>query len=70
MTHGHDKISICVLKIWGTSIFKPLRLIFNHCSDNGIYMYGWKNAVVPIHKKSDKQILKNYRPLFLLPTYS
>ena len=39
MTHGHDKISICVLKIWGTSIFKPLRLTSNHCLDNGIYIY-------------------------------
>ena len=29
----------------------------------------WKKAnnVVPIHKKSDKQILKNYRPVSLLP---
>ena len=35
--HGHDKISICMIKICSTSIWKPLTLIFNHCIDNGIY---------------------------------
>ena len=30
----------------------------------------WKKAnVVPVHKKGDKQILKNYRPVSLLPIY-
>ena len=58
--HGHDKISICMIKICSTSICKPLRFIFNHCIDNGIYPCERKKAnVVPIHEKGDKQTLKN-----------
>ena len=50
--HGHDKMSIRMIKICSTSICKPLRLIFNHCIDNGIYPCEWKKAnVVPVHKK-------------------
>ena len=64
--HGHDKISIRILKIW-ISIYKPLRLIFNHCIDNGIYPCEWKKADSQIHKKGDIQTLKNYRPVSLLP---
>ena len=40
--HGHDKINIRMIKIYSTSICKPLRFIFNHCIDNGIYPREWK----------------------------
>ena len=66
--HGHDKMSIRMIKICSTSICKPLRLIFNHCIKSGIYPCEWKKAnVVPIHKKGDKQTFKNYRSVSLLP---
>ena len=29
--HGHDKISICMIKICNTFICQPLKLIFSHC---------------------------------------
>ena len=50
------------------TICKPLRLIFNHCIDNGIYPCKWeKTNAVPVHKKGDEQTLKSYRPVSLLP---
>ena len=66
--HGHDKISIWMLKICGNSLCRPLELIFNDCLVNGIFPSVWKKGnIVPGHKKNDKQRLKNYRPISLLP---
>ena len=55
--HGHDMISICMLKICGESIHKPLESIFRASLNDGRFSSEWKKAnVVPIHKKDDKQI--------------
>ena len=65
--HGYDMISIRMLKICDKSICKPLELIFQSCIKHGKFPNEWKMAnMVPVHKKSDKQIL-NYRPVSLLP---
>ena len=57
-----------MLKICDKSICKPLELIFKSCIRHGKFPSEWKMTnVVPVHKKSDKQILKNYRPVSLLP---
>ena len=66
--HGHDKISIRMLQLYGNSICKPLELIFQQAMESGSFPSEWKKGnVVPIHKKDDKQCLKNYRPISLLP---
>ena len=66
--HGHDMISIPMLKLCGDSICKPLVLIFKTCLRNGRFPLEWKKVnVVPIHNKGDKQTIKNYRPVSLLP---
>ena len=66
--YGYDMISIRMLKICDKSICKPLELIFQSCIKHKKFPNERKMAnVVPVHKKSDKQILKNYRQLSLLP---
>ena len=66
--HGHDSISIRMLKMCGCAIYKPLAIIFKQCVDTGIFPFEWKKGnIVPIHKKGDKQTLKNYGLVSLLP---
>ena len=46
----------------------PLKIIFSNILQTGIYPDAWKLAnVTPILKKGDKQLIKNYRPISLLP---
>ena len=59
-----------VFECWlcGNSICKPLELIFQQTMESGSFPSEWKKGnVVPIHKKDDKQCLKNYHPISLLP---
>ena len=61
-------LSIRMLKLCGESIYKPLNLILKSCLETGQFPSDWKKAnVVPVFKKGDKQLLKNYRPISLLP---
>ena len=66
--YGHDMIRIRTLKLCGDPICKPLELIFKTCLRNGRFLLEWKKVyALSIHKKGDKQIIKNYRPVPLLP---
>ena len=66
--HGNNKISICIIKICCKSIYNSLNVSFNRCIDTGSFpLESEKVNVVPVHKRSDKQYLKNYRPVSLLP---
>ena len=57
-----------MLKICDKSICKPVELIFQSCIKHGKFPNEWKMTnMVPVHKKSDEQILKNCRPVSLLP---
>ena len=53
--HGHDGISVKIIKICADSIAHPLTLIFQNSLVAGIFANDWKKAnIVPIHKKNDK----------------
>ena len=53
--HGHDMISIRMIKLCGISICKPLEIIFQNCLRSGKFPSEWKKAnVVPTFEKDDK----------------
>ena len=65
--HGLDVISFRMIKICGESILKPLEFIFKSCLENGKFLIEWKKAnVIPIHKRNNKLLIENYRPISLL----
>ena len=56
-----------MIKICGKSLCKPLEMTFKSYIIKEEYPSEWKKAnAVPVHKKGDKQSLKNYRPISLL----
>ena len=66
--HGHDGILVRMIKMCDESLLQPFSLIFRGCIDTGVYPDTWKKSnIVPVHKKGDKQIVNNYRPVSLLP---
>ena len=65
--HAHDEISIRMLKLCESAITEPLYLTFKNRLSSNTFPHVWKKAnVIPVHKKGDKQVLKNYRPVSLL----
>ena len=47
---------------------KPVLIIYKKCLEKGCFPNEWKKAnVLPVHKRNDNQLLKNYRPISLLP---
>ena len=57
-----------MLKICGDTIWVPLEKIFKQALLTGVFPSEWrKGNIIPIHKKGDKQIIKNSWPVSLLP---
>ena len=68
--HGHDDVSIRMIKICDDSIVKPLIKVFQASLNSHRFPKTWKKAnVVPVFKKGDKSVVKNYRPVSLLPIF-
>ena len=68
--HGCDDISVRMVKFCVSALVLPLKLIFCNCLSRGVFPVTWKSAnVVPVHKKDEKNIKENYRPISLLPIF-
>jgi hypothetical protein len=68
---GHDDISTKLLKETIHIIKSPITHIINKSFNTGIFPEKLKIAkVIPIYKTSNKNELKNYRPISLLPAFS
>ena len=65
---GPDGISTQMLLLCDDTVTVPLKIIFEQILTTGVFPDLWKTAnVTPIHKKANKQIPTNYRPISLLP---
>ena len=65
--HGHDEISVRMLKLSVKSIVKPLSILFQNCIDTRTFPDTLKKPnIVPVYKKEDKHIVDNYRSVSLL----
>ena len=68
--HGWDGISTRMAKICGESLVKPLMNIFQFSFSSETFPSKWKRGnIVPVYKKGDKSIIKNYRAVSLLPIF-
>ena len=51
-----------------TQYYEPLEIIFRQALLTGAFPSEWrKGNIVHVHKKSDKQNIKNYRPVSVFP---
>ena len=65
-----DDISIRMIKICDKSLVKPLILLFQNSAKLSYFPDIWKRSnIIPVHKKSDKELIENYQPISLLPIF-
>ena len=59
-----------MIKICDKSLIKPLVIIFKKSTKSHCYPDIWKKPnIIPAHKKNDKRLVNNYRPISLLPIF-
>ena len=68
--HGHDDIPIRMIQICDRTLIKPLIILFQNSVKYSYYPGIWKSSnIIPVHKKSDKQLFNNYRPISFQPIF-
>ena len=68
--HGCGNISIKMINICSQSLILPLKMIFEHSLKKGKFPEILKKAnVLPVHRKEDKMLVINYRPICLFPIF-
>ena len=68
--HGWTKVSVGMVKICDESLVKPLFNIFQFSLEIGNFPSNWKRGnIVPVHKKGNKDLINNHRPVYLLPIF-
>ena len=68
---GTDNVDSYIIKLAKNEITPAITHIINLSIEQRIFPANWKIAkVVPLHKKEDKTIPKNYRPVALLAILS
>ena len=68
--HGHDDISIRMIQICDMTLRKPLIILFQNLVKYSYDPDIWKKSnIIPVYKKTDTQLVKNYRPISLLPIF-
>ena len=59
-----------MIKICDKSLLKPLTILFQNSTKSSCYPVIWKGSnIIPVHKKNNKQLVKNYRPISRLPIF-
>ena len=66
--YGSDHLSIRMIKTCENSVTFPLKLIFKSVINEVVFPKDWrKSNAVPTDEKESKNLIKNYRPITLLP---
>ena len=65
---GPDGIGPLILKMCAEELAQPLCSIYRNCLEKNTWPSYWKcSSIIPVHKKGVKSLIKNYRPVALLP---